>query len=133
MSGRESKPVAAFFEKWFRPLLSLKPSNVSQDDFFIQMLNINSRPISGYRARHAMRLEGLLCADDIPGRADMSPNKMELSAVSKGDLIWARTDDTAPAWVDVEHKGRLWQIAYKTWTTKVRPGLVPTAQGQEEM
>lgn len=130
---RESKPITQFFERWLRPLLSLKPSNVSQDDFFATVLNVHSRPISGYRARRNMRLDGLLCADDVPGRPDLSPDKADLALISKGDLIWARTDDTKPTWVDVEHKGRMWQIAYRQWKEQLRPGLAPTAQGQEEL
>ena len=133
MSGRESKSVVMFLEKWFRPLLSLKPSNISNDDFFAQVLNVHSRPISGYRARSNFSLQGLLCADDVPGRPDLSPDKTTLGLVGRGDIVWARTDDSNTTWVDIEHKGRMWQVSMADWKHRFRPLLTPTVSGQEEM
>lgn len=133
MAGRESKPVLEFMRRFLAPLLSLKPSNVSTEDYFTQMLSVHSRPISGYRAKKHLTLDGNLCADEMPGRPDLSPDKNTLALIRRGELIWARMDDTVTWRVEVEHKGRLWEITKKFWDAYLRPGLAPAAEGQEEL
>lgn len=121
-----------FKQRWLKPLLSHKPANVEEDAFFAQILHVNSRVISAYRARRDFELVGLLCADDVPGRADLSVDKRHLAKVSRYDILWARIDDTNTTFMDVEHKGRLWQIAKSEWDKRLR-GLLSLMQDNEDL
>ena len=101
---------------FIKPLIPLKPTNMSYKEWLRRIFHVETREISKYRARKPFNMLGHYLET-----ANVKTQGIGYRPVKRNDLLWVRTDSTMPDKVEIEiqsgvgSKSQVFELNQEEW------------------